>query len=99
MIRQRHHPRFLLEYLRHLVILLLYHQVSMLRGVQLLHHRISDKPAGVETYLSKLLQAILVIAPGTKFLSLLLGSVSLQPAISPMRSLPRSMFFTIYCGE
>ena len=29
-------------------------------GVQLLRHRISDKSAGVETYLSKLLQAMTI---------------------------------------
>ena len=55
MIRQRHHHHSLLEYLRHLYILRYYHQASTTRGGQLLHHRISDKPAGVETYPSKLL--------------------------------------------
>ena len=56
MMRQRPHHRFLLEYLRHLNILRCYHQTWVMSGVQLMRHRLSDKPAGVETYLSKLLQ-------------------------------------------
>ena len=58
MIRQRHRHHFLLEYIRHLDILLYYHKAYIMSGVQRLHHRISDKPAGVETYLSKLLQVL-----------------------------------------
>ena len=60
-MRQRHHQHSLLEYFRRLDILLYCHQVSIERGVHRLHHLISDKPAGVETYLSKLLQVMLIV--------------------------------------
>ena len=60
MVQQRHRHRFLLEYLRHLDILRCYHREETTSGVQSAHHRISDKPAGAKTYLSKLLQAVTV---------------------------------------
>ena len=56
MMRLRPHHLFLLEYLRHLNILRCYHRAWTMGGVQLMRHCLSDKPAGVETYLSKLLQ-------------------------------------------
>ena len=56
MMRLRLHRQCLLECLRHLNILLCYHLAWTMGGVQLMGRCHNDKPAGVETYLSKLLQ-------------------------------------------